>query len=99
MLVVRCKVMLSVVVRDEGILFCQREGTPSLCSWPDALSRVRGKMTLVLEVERLTVGRDSREREDDGEMEECRCGCYGLGKEAGNEGCVLMIGLWEKEGK
>jgi len=26
-------------------------------------------MTLVLEVERLTVGRDSREREDDGEME------------------------------
>ena len=56
LLVVCCKVMLSVVERDEGILFCQREGTPSLWSWPDALSWLRGKMTLVLEVERLTVG-------------------------------------------
>jgi len=32
-------------------------------------------------------------------MGECRGGCSGLGKEAGNEGCLLMTGLWEKEGK
>lgn len=68
LIAVRCKVMLSVVKRDEGILFCpKRRGGFSLIL-AGCFKSAEGGMTLVLEVERLTVGRDSREREDDGEM-------------------------------